>query len=130
MNKKIMSEDDAAIMEEMQHTTAAPEPGMKGLKENIQDSGRDMPIDGKPKIKWIGSAGYVYVWDNRTGDRSIINQNMLKTQLEKRRPEDGSRAFTTVDPKITIKQGALKCMLHSDERKPAYFRPAGLPIPP
>lgn len=112
---------DTEIIEEMQQAEAAPEPGMEGLKEGIKESNKDFPIvntEEGTKIKWLSSAGYVYVWDNRTGERSTINRNMLPTQLKKRRP-DSSRIFTTIDPKIPVQRGNLKCMLHSDnpERK-------------
>ena len=114
--------EEAAIMEEIQQAKAAPEPGMQGLREGVKDSGKDIPtevgIDTKPKIKWLSSAGYVYVWDNQTGERSTINRNMLQTQLQKRRP-DGSRIFTTIDPKIPVVRGNYKCMLHQkhEDRK-------------
>ena len=110
------TKEDAALIEEMQGAQEAPEPGMRGLKESVRESGQD--LEDKPKLKWISSAGYVYVWDNRTGERSTINRNMLSTQLKKRRP-DGSRIFTTVDPKIPVKAGNLKCLLNPNnpERK-------------
>ena len=110
MEKKVTQEEDAAIIEEIQVAKVAPEPGMEGLKEGI--GGSELPTDAKPKIKWISSAGYVYVWDNRTGEQSTINRNMLSTQLQKKRP-DGSRFFTTIDPKIPVRGGILKCMLHA-----------------
>ena len=113
MTENTISEEQATVIEEMQHTEAAPEPGVDNLKSAVNESGKDIPaeFDGKPKIKWLSSAGYVYVWDNRTGERSTINRNMLETQLKKRRP-DGSRVFTTIDPKIPVKSGNVKCLLH------------------
>ena len=114
--------EEAAIIEQVQSAKAAPEPGMKGLKDDIRSSGKDIPIeagiDTRPKIKWLSSAGYVYVWDNQTGERSTINRNMLEAQLKKRRP-DGSRIFTTIDPKIPVVRGNYKCMLHAkhEDRK-------------
>lgn len=120
MTKKTQ-DDEAQIIEEMQQAKAAPEPGMNELRAGIGETSRDFPTEHPEegsKIKWISSAGYIYVWDNRTGERSTINRNMLPTQLKKRRP-DGSRVFTTIDPKIPVKRGNLKCMLHPDnpERK-------------
>lgn len=130
MKKKVTVEDDAAIIEEMQVAQAAPEPGMKGLKEVISEGGKEFPVDeivdGRPKIKWISSAGYVYVWDTRNGERSTINRNMLPAQLKKLRP-DGSRFFTTIDPKIPIKSGNLKCMLHLKDPNRVLYDGLGLP---
>lgn len=124
MTKNTITKEDAEITEEMQQTTPAPEPGLRGLKEGIGESGRDLPLEAKPRINWIGSAGYVYVWDNRTGERSTINQNMLSTQLKKKRP-DGSRIFTTIDPHIPVKAGTLKCMLHTDDPNRAHYDELG-----
>ena len=125
MTTKVTQEEDLAIVEEMQVAKAAPEPGMEGLKEGI--GGSDLPIEAKPKIKWISSAGYVYVWDNQTGERSTINRNMLPTQLKKVRP-DGSRIFTTIDPKIPVKRGNLKCMLHAKDPNRSHYDVLGLPV--
>jgi len=101
----------AIIMEEMQSAQKAPEPGTAGLRENLSEGVEG--FEGKPRIKWLSSAGYTYVWDNRTGERSTINNNMLSTQLKKKRP-DGSRIFTTIDPKIPVVSGNLKCLLHAN----------------
>jgi len=129
MTKKenIMTKDDAALVEEMENTQVAPEPGMERLRESIGESGQGLPEDARPKIKWISSAGYVYVWDNQTGERSTVNRNMLPTQLRKRRP-DGSRVFTTVDPKIPVKSGNLKCMLHAKDPNRSHYDILGLPV--
>ena len=35
----------------------------------------------------LQSAGYVYVYENRTGDRSMVNRNMLEQQLQKTRED-------------------------------------------
>jgi len=111
MTKKADPTEEAIIIEEMAQATKAPEPGTRGLKAALGESGVDMPAEAKPRLNWLASAGYTYVWDNRTGDRSVINNNMLAAQLKKKRP-DGSRIFTTVDPHIPVKSGNLKCMLH------------------
>jgi hypothetical protein len=124
MAKNTISEDDAKIIEEMQEVQVAPEPGTDGLKESLSEGVEG--FEGKPKIKWLSSAGYVYVWDNQTGERSTINRNMLSTQLKKRRP-DGSRIFTTVDPKIPVKSGNLKCMLHRKDPNRKHYDELGLP---
>ena len=63
----------------------------------------------------LQSAGYVYVYDNRTGDRSVVNRNMLEQQLGKRR-EDGTYAFTTTKPEFERQYGGLKCLLHMQKR--------------
>jgi hypothetical protein len=65
------------------------------------------------------SAGQVYIYDNRTGERSVCRRNILAHKLSIRRP-DGSLIFTTIPPNVKPKRGHLKCMLHPDERKSIY----------
>lgn len=65
-------------------------------------------------VSHVSSAGYTYVYDIRTGDRSVVNNNMLAAQLRKSDPETGTRIFTTRKPDITPFQGKHKCYLHKD----------------
>jgi hypothetical protein len=98
------------IEEQMRDAEAAPESEVK-LDE------AEPLIDMSP-VK-MQSAGYVYIYDTITRERSICNRNMLAAQLKKKRV-DGSFIFTTRKPKVAPKRGTLKCMLHPDERKPIY----------
>jgi hypothetical protein len=72
------------------------------------------------------SAGYVYIYDTRTGECSVTNRNMLPAQLEKRRA-DGSLVFTTKKPAVAPKRGTIKCMLHPDNPNRAHYDALGLP---
>jgi hypothetical protein len=76
------------------------------------------PLTDMTPIK-MQSAGWVYIYDTRTNERSVCNRNNLTAQLKKKRP-DGSLVFTTRKPKNSPERGVLKCMLHPDERKPIY----------
>ena len=67
----------------------------------------------------LKSAGYVYIYDTITHERSLCNRNVLLHNLQKKRP-DGSVVYTTVKPKVGPKRGHHKCMLHPDERKELY----------
>jgi len=115
-------EDNKELVEEMMAAETAPEPGTQD--KVIQKGDDESP---RMTIKWLSSAGYVWVWDNRTGECSKINRNMLETQLKKRRP-DGSRIFTTRDPGIPVKRGNLKCMLHAKDPSREYYDLLGLPV--
>jgi hypothetical protein len=75
----------------------------------------------------LKSAGYSFIWDTETHEKSVTNNNMLPAQLRKKRP-DGSRVFTTVDPKIAPTRGALRCMLHPENTDRIYFDSLGLPV--
>ena len=65
------------------------------------------------------SAGQVYIYDTKTGERSVCRRNILAHKLGLRRP-DNSLVFTTIRPSISPERGHLRCMLHPDERKPIY----------
>ena len=103
----------------MRNAQAAAEPGsMKNLGTSEV---------GAVKLNTLQSAGWVYVWDTRTGERSICNRNMLAKQLQKKRP-DGSLVFTTVEPDIKPFRGALKCMLHAEGPDRKHYDEIGLPV--
>ena len=76
----------------------------------------------------LRSAGYVYVYNVRTGDRSTVNRNMLEQQLSKTF-EDGTYAFTTRKPEgLEPSKGKIKCMLHADDPNREKYNSMGLPV--
>ena len=112
--------NEPAIEEMMRDAEMADEPGeLKAGK--VISATADMTMSTSE----LQSAGYVYVYDNRTADRSVVNRNMLQQQLEKRR-EDGSFAFSTRKPEgIEPVVGALKCFLHEDDPNREKYRQMG-----
>lgn len=70
------------------------------------------------------SAGQVYIYDTRTGDRSICNRNNLAHNLNKTRP-DGSLVFTTIKPPFEPARGSHLCMLHPDYPERTYYDSLG-----
>ena len=63
------------------------------------------------------SAGYSYIYDPLTGDRSVVNNNMRAFSLKKKR-EDGTPRFVGTKPKNPphpIIPGTYKCVLHKDD---------------
>jgi hypothetical protein len=101
----------------------APEPGAVKVAQVLEDGKKGDP---PAIVKSVDSAGHVYIYDTRTGERSVTNRNMLPTQLKKTR-EDGSRVFTTQNPGITPKRGTTKCLLHPDNELRFHFDELGLP---
>lgn len=75
----------------------------------------------------LKSAGYVYIWDTRTYERSLCNRNTLRHNLEKTRP-DGSVVFTTTRPRSQPKRGHLQCMLHPDAPNRYHYDDLGLAL--
>ena len=76
----------------------------------------------------LSSAGWVYVYNVRTGDRSTVNRNMLEQQLLKRF-DDGMYAFSTRRPEgIEPVRGKIKCLLHKDDPNRELYNQMGLPV--
>jgi len=105
------------IEEQIRDAQAAPESEIK-----IEES---EPLTEMSPIK-MQSAGYVYIYDTQTRERSICNRNMLTQHLKKTR-KDGSPVFTTRKPKEGPVRGTLKCMLHPDDPDRYHYDELGLP---
>lgn len=118
-------EDNEKLLEEiMRDAEVAGEPGELAKKQVLHKGDDEMP---SPMITAeLKSAGYVYIYDTRTGDRSKCNRNMLVQHLKKKR-DDGSTVFTTKNPGITPKKGTFKCMLHPDDPNRKHYDELGLP---
>lgn len=74
------------------------------------------------------TAGHVYVYHTETGDRSIVNLNMLPAQLQKRLPT-GKSAFS-IAPTVKPRVNTVKCLLHADDPNRALHDELGLPVCP
>ena len=111
-------------VELIEEAEAAPEPGSFNRRQVIHSPSDTFPID--VQVASLESAGYVYVYDTETAERSVINRNMLEMQLSKLRP-DGTRFFTTVKPAFEPVKGTLKCLLHKDDPDRGQYDIWGFP---
>jgi len=111
-------------VELMEEAEAAPEPGSFNRSQVIHSPSNASPVD--VQVASLESAGYVYVYDTENGERSVVNRNMLETQLSKLRP-DGTRFFTTVKPAFEPVKGTLKCLLHKDDPDRGQYDIWGFP---
>ena len=105
---------DEAPAAEVPMITEAPEPGLSEITEVNRGSS-------------VESAGYVYIWDTKTGKSSVCNRNMLTPTLGKLR-KDGSRFFTTVKPNFEPHGGQHKCLLHESDENRAQYDELGLAV--
>ena len=112
---------EPAVEEMMRDAEEAAEPGE--LKPGVaigQNDGMTMTVSE------LQSAGYVYVYNTKTGNRSVVNRNMLQQQLEKRH-EDGTFAFSTRKPEGVITPvGTLNCFLHANDPERERYNKMGL----
>ena len=102
----------------------AAEPGTLNIKQVISN-GLDDQLPAV--ITKIESAGYVVVYNTKTCEPSLVNRNMLTTQLKKRH-KDGTLAFTTIKPSKKPFRGTLTCMLHPDSPNRPHYNNLGFAV--
>jgi len=117
----MVQNNEVSIQEQLRDAEVAEEPG--NIKAgSVVGNSNGMTMSASE----LQSAGWVYVYDTFSGDRSIVNRNMLPQQLQKRR-EDGSYAFSTTKPEKQMVYGVIKCRLHKDDPDRELFDSWGLP---
>jgi hypothetical protein len=112
------------IEELMQEVEEAEEPGNLREGQVLHRSNDDMPLG--VQVASVASAGHVFIYNTKTGDRSKTNRNMLEDQLRKVFPEDGTRVYTTVKPPFEPPRGTYKCLLHADNAEREHYNQMGL----
>lgn len=120
--EEINNDDLIAAMQGMGES--APEPGTFRVKDVIHAGDGDVPAPILAAA--LDSAGYVYIYDRKTGERSVTSRNMLPAQLRKLNV-DGEKMFTLQAPAKPPERGHFKCWLHGDNRRPEYDK-WGLPV--
>ncbi len=75
------------------------------------------------------SAGYDWIYDPRTGERSKAINYMIPSLL-KLKDADGKPRFVKDKPPITPPQGQWKCMLHKDAPNRKHYDEIGLAVCP
>ena len=121
-----IADESARVIAAMQAMVdVAPEPGTLRPRDVLHTGDLDGPDTPVPLIAHrVASAGYVYIYDTRTGERSLTNRNMLEAQRQKKR-EDGSYVFTLVRPAQLPERGTLKCPLHTESTERARYDALG-----
>ena len=121
----LTKENEPLIEEMLRNAEMAPEPGEMDKVIHRGDEGQPAPMT----LAELTSAGWVYIYETKTGERSKCNRNMLP-QLLKVKNKDGTLRFTTVkplSPPFPIRVGHLKCLLHSDNPNRVHYDELGLP---
>ena len=104
------TQNDVALEEMLRDAEDAAEPGDMVSGQVISQSAEMTMTTSQ-----LQSAGWGYVYDTLTADRSVVNRNMLPQQLQKQRP-DGSYVFSTRKPEgIEPVMGDINCLLHVDD---------------
>ncbi len=103
----------------------APEPGTYHIRDIIHGGDENYPATIVADS--LQSAGWVFIYDTITHERSICNRNALWQSLRKTR-DDGSRVFTTRKPAASPVRGDKKCWLHADSPNREVYDSMGLPV--
>jgi len=115
-------DENKGLIEEMIHR--AEETTMRP-PEVVSEGGEDI---GPSVLSKLETAGHVYIYDTKTGERSECNRNMLPVKL--RLTRGGSTVWTTVKPKITPRRGTFKCLLHPSDPNRAHYDELGFAVCP
>jgi len=115
--------DDAQIEQMIRDAEKAGEPGEQ---QKVIHRGDD-EVPAAIAQASLQSAGWVYLYDTVTHERSICNRNMLQHALQKKRP-DGSDVFTVHVPDVGPMRGAHKCMLHAEGPNREHYNDLGFAV--
>ncbi len=127
-DKATIQKENQPLIEEMLRTAeVAEEPGDIVKNPVIHKGDDEIP---SPMVGKVTSAGYVFIYDTRTGERSKANRNMLPNLLTKAKRPDGSLIFTTIKPPFEPPVGTNKCILHKEAPDRKLYDEMGLPVCP
>lgn len=113
------------IIEELLHAQKADMPSEFKSNPIISRGDGDLPVP--IVVNKLDDSNYYYVWDTRTFERVPVLGYMLSKVLNRTRP-DGSRRFTTADPRKQPVHGNIKCMLHPDSSDREHYNSLGFRI--
>lgn len=116
--------DNEALIEEMLADATSTDVPSE-LSENPVIHKGDGALEAPMTVKELTSAGYKNMWDTRTYEWAPVLHYMVQQKLLERRP-DGSRIWTTNDPKRLPKRGTHKCLLHKDSPNREEYDKMGL----
>lgn len=124
MEDTLLEEENKVLIEEMlANAKEAPEPGSEESKIiHSGDTDQPAPI----VLHSLVSAGWVYIYETKTGEMSLANRNNLPMLL-KVKNKDGTRRFTTKKPPYSPKVGTMKCLLHAENPEREHYDEMGLP---
>ena len=96
------------------------------LKANPVIHRGDNELESPMTVKELSSAGYVYLYDTETREKSVVLTYMAPSKLRLKR-SNGQPYFTATKPAEEPWRGTLKCMLHPDQAERAHYDDMGLP---
>jgi hypothetical protein len=122
------------ILAQMEAAEKAPDPNAttSGVNAIVHSGDENSEIPIQMRVAALKSAGYTYVYHRVTGERSLVNRNMLPAQLRKPLPPDegrraGEPAFSITRPAVPPRRGTITCLLHPEGERRAEFDAMGLP---
>jgi|SRR3972149_2288819 len=127
MSNEATLNNEALIAEMLRDAKKAEVPSELDRNPVIHKGDADQPAP--MMVKEMTNAGYVWIYDTRTGERIPCISYMVRQKLQTRRP-DGSFRFNVTDPGFRPKAGTIKCMLHKEAENREHFNELGFRICP
>jgi hypothetical protein len=124
-NESTEKENEALIQEMLRDAKTAEVEG--DLTKNPLIHRGDEELPAPMVVKEIKSAGYVWIYETRTGEQIPCIYYMVGQKMRERRP-DGSFIWTTKDPGFRPKSGKVICMLHPDHPNRAHYDELGFRV--
>jgi hypothetical protein len=115
--------ENEALIQEMLRDAQKAEVDSDLIRNPVIHKG-DEDLAAPMTVKEMTSAGYVWIFDTRTGERVPCIYYMIAQKLRTKRP-DGSFRFTTSDPGFRPKHGTIKCMLHPEHENREHYDELG-----
>ena len=116
---------DLRIEEQIRAAEKAEEPGSQRPKHIIHTADNELPANIVQDA--LDSAGYSYVYDIRTKERSVVNNNMLRSVL-RRKDDEGHYVFTIQKPPGEPERGTTICYLHANHPMRETYNQMHLPV--
>jgi hypothetical protein len=85
------------------------------------------------ELHTMKSAGYTFLWNRSTHERSVFNDNALAAKIAEQFPADhptmaGQFAWTATEPSTPAPRGTTMCWLHTDRPERAKYDIEGYPV--
>jgi len=129
LSNTVSNEENERYIQDMLRTAKPEELEGELTRNPVISRGTDGDAPVPSVVASITSAGYVFIWDTRTGRKVPVLYYMLSKKLRQRR-EDGSFRFTTSDPRIAPVHNMYKCFLHPEDPNRADYDKLGFRVCP
>ena len=124
--EQMVEQDNEALIQEMMRDAQKEELHSEVFKDPVLHRG-DADMPAPMVLRELKSAGYVRLWDRKTGEEVRVLYYMMPQKLRVKNP-DGSPRFTAKKPDSKPRTGKIKCFLHTDDPNRKHYDEAGFAV--